>query len=195
MLFFKNKIFNLDTVLDMTFDGQGPNDFSFLGVIDKQNIEEDEKHPNLIHHDLILHTGSKCRLHVLYVTGHDDEHLYDDRIVDDSNCPFFPKGSTCFFPRLEISYAENDDLYCHFKGGDMVKHRMMDSPNATEKRELVERRRKEMAGHQIEPMNNQRRKMRQIGSNRVALLLDLQPSSIYQFLFHNEVRHKYEFPI
>ena len=187
MAFFQNKTVSLDELIDMTFDGQGPDEFSFLGIIDNQKFERDERHQNRIHHDLILHNGSKSRIHVQYITGHDDKNEYDDRVIDDSFCPFYPKASTCFLPRLEILFAENDELFCQFKGGIMVKDHMIDPPNEQEKNEIMNIRKRQMAGEKIEPCIG-KRKIRPIGSNRVCLILDMQPSSIYQFLFHNEVR-------
>lgn len=175
MAFFENKIVLLDELLTMTFEGKGPKEFSFLGVIDTQKTEQDANNPFRFNHDLILHNGSKSRIHIQYITGHDDENEYDNRIVDDSLCPFYPKASTCFLPRLQILYAENDDLYCNFKGGDLTAGRMIESSNAESNEE-----------RQVDS-NIVTRKIRRIGSNRVCLLLDMLPSSIYEFIFNNEV--------
>ena len=188
MAFFKNRIVTLDELLNLTFDGKGPDEFSFFGIIDKQTSEIDEKHPNLVHHDLILHDGSGARLHVQYLSGYDDETQYDDRIVDDSECPFFPKATTCFLPRLQILYAEDDNIICNFKGGDAITCKMLENPTPNQKEELIKRRKLEQTcGERIEPSAGSKRKIRRIGSNRVCLILEMHPSSIYEFLCKNEV--------
>ena len=186
MAFFKNKIISLADLLELTFNGQGPDEISFLGIIVNQKSEADEKHPNRIHHDLILHDGSKSRLHVLYISGFDDEVQYDNRTIEDNECIFFPKATTCFLPRLEISYVENDDIFCFFKGGDLLSAKMIDSPSQDKKVELIKRRQKEMADN-LESTFDAKRKIRRIGSNRVCLILEMLPSSINQFVFHDEV--------
>ena len=91
MAFFKNRIVTLDELLNLTFDGKGPDEFSFFGIIDKQTSEIDEKHPNLVHHDLILHDGSGARLHVQYLSGYDDETQYDENILIIHTCHSYPQ--------------------------------------------------------------------------------------------------------
>ena len=163
MSFYKGNILDIEDVLAMTLDGKGPSQFSFLGIIDTQNHEKHEIHESRVIHEIILHNGTKCRLHLQYSTGFDDEKRYDPRILDDEACPFFPKGSLCFFPMLETIFAEEDKIYCQFKGGDTTfgkfKKRRDDISNKIEK----------------------------IGPNRVCLLLDVQPSSIDAFLTQKEV--------
>lgn len=188
MAFFKNRIVNLDELLNLTFDGKGPDEFSFIGIIDKQTSEIDDEHPNLVHHDLILHDGSGARLHVQYLSGHDDELKYDERIIDDTQCPFSPKATTCFLPRLQISYAEDDNIFCYFKGGDVVTNTMLEDPTADQKKDLMKRRKLEQANREpVEPSGSSKRKIRRIGSNRVCFILEMHPSSIYEFLCNNQV--------
>ena len=193
MAFYANKITELDELIDQTYNGQGPSQFSFLGIMDRHTHEAHEKHPNRVHHELVLHDGSKSRLHVQYITGYDDEHIYDNRVIDDHNDVFYPKASLCFLPRLEITYAEDDSLYCTFKGGDCANHPMIE-PLTTEQRSQVIKKRKleEESGEKIELIFDTARVVQHSGSNRVCLIIDAQPSSINEFLTRNEVKSSFQ---
>ena len=160
MAFYEGKIFELDQLLTMVMEGHGPNELSFLGIIDSQTHEKHDIHEFRVNHEIILHCGSSLRLVIQYSTGFDDENRYDPRILDDETCSFFPKGSLCFFPHLETTFADGEKIYCRFKGGDSTFGKYKKFRN------------------QI---------FDEIELNRVCLLLDVQPSSIYAFLTSNEV--------
>ena len=164
MSFFKGRILNLEDIITLTLEGKGPSQFSFLGIIDTQTHEKHDLHEFRVNHEIVLHSGTKCRLHIQYSTGFDDENRYDPRILDDEACPFYPKGSLCFFPMLETLYAEEDKVFCQFKGGDTTFGKY--------------KKNRRGVSNDIE----------QIGPNRVCLLLDVQPSSIEAFLNSKEVR-------
>ena len=186
MLFFDGKIINLDDFSTLIYEGKGPDDFSFLGVVDNHTHENHEIHTNRVHHALILHDGSKTRLHVQYVTGHDDEIKYDERIIDDTNCCFFPKATVCFLPRLVISYAEDDEIFCYFKGGDQSTSKMIQEQTDEERANLLEQRKYETEiGTTARLTPNPTRQVHTFG-HRVCLILDMQPSSIAAFLDHDE---------
>ena len=188
MAYYKNKIRCLDELIDETYDGEATNEFSFLGLIDNHKHEKNEDNPNRIHHDLIMHDGSNVRLHIQYITGFDYEFIYDSRQVDDECCPFYPKGTMCFLPRLEMTYIDGDDIFCTFKGGDLLFGRMMEAKTNYERARLMHRRKEEeKKGHKIEPEADMIGTSQVIGPNRVVLILDLQPSAIESFLATNEV--------
>ena len=188
MAFYKNKIRCLDELINETYDGEAPNEFSFLGLVDNHTHEQNENFPNRTHHSLIMHDGSRVRLHVEYFTGFDDEYIYDPRQVDDESCPFYPKGTMCFLPRLELTYIDGDDIFCTFKGNDLLSGKMMEERTMDERVKIMNRRKEEEEkGHKIEPEADMIGKIQAIGPNRVVLILDLQPSAIDRFLVENEV--------
>ena len=129
MAFYKGKIFDFEQILTMVSEGQGPHEFSCLGIIDTQTHEKNDNHEFLVNHEIILQCGSSCRLHIQYSSGFDDEKRYDPRVLDDESCPFFPKGSLCFFPRLETTFADGEKIYCQFKGGDTTFGKMKSNSN------------------------------------------------------------------
>lgn len=188
MTYFNGKILDLDNFATLIYEGQGPDEFSFLGIVDNHTHENHEYHVNRVHHDLILHDGSKTRLHVQYLTGHDDEFKYDNRIIDDTNCTFFPKATVCFLPRLVISYVEDDNIFCSFKGGNQLSCKMIQEQSTNERASLMEKRKLETkTGTKIESNSGSNRIIHTIG-HRVCLILDMLPSSIREFLDNNEVR-------
>ena len=190
MTFYRNKIGCLTDLIDEMIEGHAPNELSFLGIIDRQDHEKSESHPSRVHHELILHDGSNIRLHVQYITGHDDDKIYDQREINDDECPFYPKGSMCFLPRLALTYVDENSIFCTFKGGDDLSGKMVDFRTDEQKEKIMVRRREEEAsGSIIEPSEDMKPVIRNIGANRVCLLLDLQPSSIDAFLNINEVRY------
>ena len=190
MTFYRNKIGCLTDLIDEMIEGHAPNELSFLGIIDRQDHEKSESHPSRVHHELILHDGSNIRLHVQYITGHDDDKIYDQREINDDECPFYPKGSMCFLPRLALTYVDENSIFCTFKGGDDLSGKMVDFRTDEQKAKIMVRRREEEAsGSIIEPSEDMKPVIRNIGANRVCLLLDLQPSSIDAFLNINEVRY------
>ena len=193
MTFYRNKIGCLDDLMNEMLDGQAPNEFSFLGLIDRQDYEQDdERNPNRICHSLIMHDGSKTRLHVQYYTGYDEDYIYDEREIDDSECPFYPKASLCFLPRLQLTYVDGDSIFCTFKGGDLLFGKMVESRTADQKAKILARRlREEEIGEKIKPCEDMIATTRNIGPNRVCLILDVQPSSIDAFLTNNEVSLKF----
>ena len=193
MAFYKNKISCLNDLMNEMLDGQAPNEFSFLGIIDRQDHEQDdERNPNRIRHEVILHDGSKTRLHVQYYTGYDEDFIYDEREIDDSECPFYPKATICFLPRLQLTYVDGDSIFCTFKGGDLISGRMVEPRTADQKEKIMARRvREEKIGEKIEPSEDMMASTRNIGPNRICLILDVQPSSIDAFLTNNEVSLKF----
>ena len=164
MAFYNNRIFNLEELMDHILEGNSPNEFSFLGIIDNHISESHEFHNKRVHHDLILHAGTRCRLHVQYITGNDEVSRYDLRKVDDRECPFYPKGTLCFLPRLDVSYVDEDKIICNFKGGDTLFGQMNEN----------------------DLTNDFNKPLTPIGPNRVVLLLDTQPSSIEAFMDKSE---------
>ena len=193
MAFYHKKISELNDLIDETYNGQGPTQFSFLGIIDRHTHEAHEKYPNRVHHELVLHDGSKSRLHVQYITGYDNEHVYDKRVLDDQNDVFHPKASLCFLPRLEITYVEDSNLYCTFKGGDLANCPIIE-PLTPEQRSQVMKKRKleEDSGEKIELIFDTTRGVQHSGSNRVCFIIDAQPSSINEFLTRNEVKSSFQ---
>ena len=165
MAYYHRRIFNLEQLMDHTLEGNSPNEFSFLGIIDNHISETHEVYNKRVHHELILHAGTRCRLHVQYITGYDEFNQYDIREVDDRECPFYPKGTLCFLPRLDVSYVEEDKIVCNFKGGDTLFGQIKEHDSKSEVK----------------------KPLRAIGPNRVVLLLNTQPSSIEAFLNNFEV--------
>ena len=193
MAFYDDKIVGLNQLIDETYNGQGPTQFSFLGIMDKHTHDVHESHPNRVDHVMVLHDGSKERIHVQYITGHDDEYKYDQRIINDENDVFHPKASLCFLPRLEITYAEDSNLYCTFKGGDLANCPIIE-PLTPEQRSQVMKKRKleEDSGEKIELIFDTTRGVQHSGSNRVCFIIDAQPSSINEFLTRNEVKSSFQ---
>ena len=193
MTFYQNKIGCLDDLMNELLDGQAPNEFSFLGLIDRQDHEQaEERSPNRIRHELIMHDGSKTRLHIQYFTGYDEGYIYDQREIDDSECPFYPKATMCFLPRLQLTYVDGDSIFCTFKGDDLLSGKMVEPRTADQKAKIMARRlREEEIGEKIEPSEDMIATTRNIGPNRVCLILDVQPSSIDAFLTNNEVSLKF----
>ena len=189
MAFYDNKIVDLNQLIDETYNGQGPTQFSFLGIMDKHTHDVHERHPNRVDHVMVLHDGSKERLHVQYITGHDDEFKYDQRVINDENDVFHPKASLCFLPRLEITYVEDSNLYCTFKGGDLTIYPMIEPLTVEQRSQLMDIRKvEEETGTKIVPKFKTEREIHKIGTNRVCFILDAQPSSINEFLTRNEVK-------
>ena len=111
---------------------------------------------------------------------------YDERIIDDTHCCFFPKATVCFLPRLVISYVEGDDIYCFLKGGDQSTSKMIHEQSDAERANLLEHRKRETkTGTKVRLIPDPKRKVHTIG-HRVCLILDMQPSSIAAFLENNE---------
>ena len=188
MAFYDKKISELNDLIDEIYNGQGPTQFSFLGIIDRHTHEAHEKYPNRVHHELVLHDGSKSRLHVQYITGYDDEHVYDKRVIDDQNDVFHPKASLCFLPRLEVTYVEDNSLYCTFKGGDLANCPIIEPLTSEQRIQVMKKRKLEESGEKIELIFDTGREIQDIGSNRVCFIIDAQPSSINEFLTRNEVK-------
>lgn len=166
MAFYRGRIIGLEDILNMTLEGQGPDQFSFLGIIETQTHEVHDVHTYRVHHEIILHCGSRCRLHLQYMTGFDDENRYDPRVLEDDACPYFPKGTLCFLPRLEVSFVDEEKIYCNFKGGDQLFGK------------ITTKNKGGKTGKKVE----------EIGPNRVCLLLDVTPSSIAEFLENKTVK-------
>ena len=192
MAFYDKKIIELNDLIDETYNGQGPTQFSFLGIIDRHTHEAHEKYPNRVHHELVLHDGSKSRLHVQYITGYDDEHVYDKRVIDDQNDVFHPKASLCFLPRLEVTYVEDNILYCTFKGGDLANCPKIEPLTSEQRSQVMKKRKLEESGEKIELIFDSRREIQHSGSNRVCFFIDAQPSSINEFLTRNEVKSSFQ---
>ena len=192
MAFYDKKIIELNDLIDETYNGQGPTQFSFLGIIDRHTHEAHEKYPNRVHHELVLHDGSKSRLHVQYITGYDDEHVYDKRVIDDQNDVFHPKASLCFLPRLEVTYVEDNILYCTFKGGDLANCPIIEPLTSEQRSQVMKKRKLEESGEKIELIFDSRREIQHSGSNRVCFFIDAQPSSINEFLTRNEVKSSFQ---
>ena len=188
MAFYANKIIELNELIDEIYNGQGPTQFSFIGIIDRHTHEAHEKYPNRVHHELVLHDGSKSRLHVQYITGYDDEHVYDKRVINDENDVFHPKASLCFLPRLEVTYVEDNSLYCTFKGGDLANCPIIEPLTSEQRIQVMKKRKLEESGEKIELIFDTGREIHHSGSNRVCFIIDAQPSSINEFLTRNEVK-------
>ena len=167
MAFYNNSIFTIENLMDDSLEGNAPRVFSFLGVIDDHTMEQqDLQHPDRLVFNLIMHLGTKARLRLVYIAGSDLYNEYDDRILDDNHCIYYPKGSLLFLPRLDVLYVEGDTLFCQFLGGNERKGFM----NA---RQL--------------PNELPKQPAEKIGENRVMLLLDINPSSIEEFLQKQKV--------
>lgn len=161
MALYNNRIATLESLMTDCLQGNHPREFSFLGVMeDHIFLGPNSTNPGRFEFELVLQTGTRSRLRVLYNTGADQHSIYDDRHLDESECVFYPKGSLVFLPRLDLLYIEGDTLFCQFRGGDELLGSFYDKNLGM---------------------------VRKIGANRVMIVLDTYPSMIEDFLENKKV--------
>lgn len=160
MALYNNRITTLEELISDCKAGNHPKDFSFLGVMDNHSyLGPNETNPGRHEFELVLQTGTRSRLRVLYNTGIDQHAKYDDRFLDDTELVFYPKGSLVFLPRLDLLYIENETLFCQFRGGDELNDSFYQKKDGITK----------------------------IGRNRVMLVLEITPSRINDFMVNKKV--------